>query len=135
MNVDVFEGLFLHRFPNSTAHDPDTLLGMDVTITNESISLSQEKLIDKGLKLLGLTECKAVNTPLSVAVQLKPASQEEKNEFSKLRINYRTHRLAELSLMPNSTGPCTSSELLHCWKYVKGTRKLHLKLRPVNDDL
>jgi hypothetical protein len=33
-NVEAFETLFLNRFPNSTAHEPATLLGMDVEIQN-----------------------------------------------------------------------------------------------------
>ncbi|KNZ49547.1 hypothetical protein VP01_4945g1 [Puccinia sorghi] len=128
----LFEGLFLHQFPNSTAHDPDTLLGMDVTITNDSISMCKEKLIDKGLKLLGLTEFKD-------------------NEFSKLGINYCTYTgllnylscrtqpdlapaVLILSSFNNDPGINHWKELLHFWKYVKGTRKLHLKLRPVTDD-
>lgn len=148
--VDIFESLFLHRFPNSTAHEPDTLLGMDVTKTNNSISLSQEKLIDKGLKMLGLQDCKSVNTPLSVAVQLKPATQEEKDEFSKLNINFRTFTgilnylscrtrpdlapaVSILSSFNQEPGITHWKELIHCWKYVKGTKQLHLKLSPVTD--
>ncbi|KNZ47082.1 hypothetical protein VP01_66g14 [Puccinia sorghi] len=150
-NVDVFEELFLHRFPNSTAHNPDTLLGMDVTISDDCISLSQEKLIEKGLKLLGLTDCKTVNTPLSVAVQLKPATQAEKDDFSKLGINYRTYTgllnylscrtrpdlapaVSILSSFNNDPGINHWKEVLHCWKYIKGTRELQLKLRPINDE-
>ena len=79
--VEVFEELFLNRFPESSAHDPDTLLGMDVKHTEDVITLSQEKLIDKGLALIGLTNCKPVHTPLSVSVQLKSATDEEKAEF------------------------------------------------------
>ncbi|KAI7963838.1 hypothetical protein MJO29_004265 [Puccinia striiformis f. sp. tritici] len=55
-NVDVFEGLFMNRFPNSSAHSPDTLLGMDIQQSSNSISLSQPKLVQKGLDLLGLLQ-------------------------------------------------------------------------------
>jgi hypothetical protein len=87
-NVEAFEGLFLNRFPNSTAHDPDTLLGMDVNIESNLIALSQEKLIDKGLDMLGLSDCKPVATPLLVEVQLLKATKEEEKEFKKLNLNY-----------------------------------------------
>ncbi|PLW25210.1 hypothetical protein PCASD_24627 [Puccinia coronata f. sp. avenae] len=87
-NVEAFEALFLNRFPNSTAHDPDTLLGMDVNIENNLIALSQEKLIDKGLDMLGLSDCKPVATPLLVGVQLLKATKEEEKEFKKLNLNY-----------------------------------------------
>ncbi|KNZ50964.1 hypothetical protein VP01_4151g4 [Puccinia sorghi] len=90
-NVDAFEALFLNRFPNSTANSPDTLLGMDVSVGTDHIFLSQVKLINKGLEMLGMTDCKPVKTPLSVRVQLKAASTEEKQEFAKLAINYRTY--------------------------------------------
>ncbi|KNZ49317.1 hypothetical protein VP01_508g2 [Puccinia sorghi] len=118
----------------------------------DHITLSQEKLIDKGLKMLGLTECKSVNTPLSVGVQFKPATQEEKEEFSRLGINYRTFTgilnylscrtrpdlapaVSILSSFNNDPGITHWKEVIHCWKYVNGTRNLHLKLRPSNSDV
>ncbi|KNZ63392.1 uncharacterized protein VP01_11517g1, partial [Puccinia sorghi] len=52
--IDVFKKLFLSRFPNSTAHSPDTLLGMNPVVHNDSIELSQPGLIKKGIKILGL---------------------------------------------------------------------------------
>ncbi|KNZ55648.1 hypothetical protein VP01_2623g5 [Puccinia sorghi] len=88
-NVDAFEALFLNRFPNSTAHNPDTLLGIDVKIKRNFITLSQVKLIEKGLNMLGMTDCK--NCQNSVRIQLKPATEEEKMEFAKLKINYQTY--------------------------------------------
>jgi hypothetical protein len=53
--TDHFEKLFLKRFPNSTAHLPDTLLGMSLNINPDCIELSQPSLIDKGLEILDLT--------------------------------------------------------------------------------
>jgi hypothetical protein len=87
-NVEAFETLFLNRFPNSTAHEPDTLLGMDVEIQSNLIKLSQEKLIKKGLDMLGLADCKPVATPLLVGVQLLKATEDEENKFKKLNLNY-----------------------------------------------
>ncbi|KNZ56494.1 hypothetical protein VP01_238g1 [Puccinia sorghi] len=60
-DVDEFESLFLKRFPNSTAHAPDTLLGMDVKIKNDEIKLHQQKMIKKGLELAGITKCPLIN--------------------------------------------------------------------------
>lgn len=87
-NVEAFETLFLNRFPNSTAHEPDTLLGMDVIKEQDKITLSQDKLIQKGIDLLGLQDCKPVNTPLSVGIRLGKASAEEIKAFNKLNVNY-----------------------------------------------
>ncbi|KNZ46847.1 hypothetical protein VP01_68g8 [Puccinia sorghi] len=150
-NVDAFEALFLNRFPNSTAHDPDTFLGMDVEIEPDNITLSQDKLIQKGIDLLGLNDCKPVNTPLSVGIQLEKASKEELAAFKELNINYRTFtgilnylscrtqpdlapEVSILSSFNNEPGMNHWKQVVHSWKYVKGTRHLHLKLRPNPED-
>ncbi|KNZ63460.1 hypothetical protein VP01_1140g3, partial [Puccinia sorghi] len=82
---------FLERFPNSSAHDPDTLLGMDLTYDSDHVTLSQKRLIEKGLELAGILECHPVNTPISVGIQLNEATPQERAEFERLKINYRTH--------------------------------------------
>ncbi|KNZ46434.1 hypothetical protein VP01_7267g1, partial [Puccinia sorghi] len=64
---------FLTRFPNSSAHDPNTLLGMELTYNSEAVTLSQKKLTEKGLELL------------------KEATDHERAEFERLKINYCTH--------------------------------------------
>ncbi|KNZ49490.1 hypothetical protein VP01_4981g1 [Puccinia sorghi] len=145
--VDIFEDLFLLRFPNSSAHDPDTLLGMDLHQTKDSVALSQPKLIQKGLELLGMEECKPVRTPLSPGISLIAASQEEKEAFQKLKINYRSHTgllnflacqtrpdlapaVSILSSFNSNPGIKHWSQVLHCWKYLKGTMDLKLTLRP-----
>jgi hypothetical protein len=83
-----FKELFLACFPNSTAHSPDTLLGMNLTIQTDSIELSQPALIQKGLELLNLETCRPVKTPLTPAVQLFTATNEDHAAFLKLDINY-----------------------------------------------
>ncbi|KNZ49243.1 hypothetical protein VP01_512g7 [Puccinia sorghi] len=150
-NVDAFEALFLHRFPNSSAHNPDTLLGMDLEISNESIRLSQTKLISKGLVLAGIRSCRPVKTPLSVGVQLLPATDHEQAEFKKLKINYRTHTgilnylscrtrpdlapaVSILSSFNNDPGIQHWRQVIHCWKYLAGTSDLALTLRPDAQD-
>ncbi|KNZ62786.1 hypothetical protein VP01_1223g3 [Puccinia sorghi] len=72
-DVTSFKKKFLDRFPNSSAHEPDTLLGMDLTYNDSSVKLSQKKLIEKGLEMAGILTCRKVSTPLS------------------LKINYRYH--------------------------------------------
>ncbi|KNZ57459.1 hypothetical protein VP01_2152g8 [Puccinia sorghi] len=150
-NVNHFEELFLKRFPNSTAHDPDTLLGMDISIKDNTVKLSQEKLIKKGLEMLGMTECRLVNTPLSVGIQITSASKEELEEFQKLSINYRTFTgilnylscrtrpdlapaVSILSSFNNSPGINHWKELQHVWKYLKGSKELSLTLQPRTSD-
>ncbi|KNZ56886.1 hypothetical protein VP01_2294g3 [Puccinia sorghi] len=132
---DVFEELFLNRFPNSTAHSPDTLLGMNLTIKDYSIELSQTGLINKGLEMLDLTECRPVKTPLTPAVQLHTATDEDHAAFQNLNINYRsfTAAVSILSQFNQKPGLSHWREVLHCWKYLKGTLSLGLLLKPCPD--
>jgi hypothetical protein len=150
-NVEEFEALFMNRFPNSTAHDPDSLLGMEVTQEDGSIKLSQPKLIQKGLEMLNLSECRPVKTPLSVAVQLKEATTKEKEDFEKLNINYRSYTgilnflacrtrpdlapaVSILSSFNHAPGITHWKEVIHCWKYLSGTSDLSLNLNPDSSD-
>jgi transposase InsO family protein len=150
-NVEIFESLFMNQFPNSTAHDPDSLLGMEVCLEEGSIRLSQPKLIEKGLEMLKLTDCRPVKTPLSVAVQLKQATEEEKTEFQKLNINYRSFTgilnflacrtcpdlapaVSILSSFNHAPGITHWKEVIHCWKYLAGTSELSLNLTPDSTD-
>jgi hypothetical protein len=56
-----------------------------------SISLFQKKLIEKALGILSMAEWKPLKTPLSMGVNLKRATLEEKELFQKLNINYCTY--------------------------------------------
>ncbi|KNZ52304.1 hypothetical protein VP01_3621g1, partial [Puccinia sorghi] len=84
------EKIFLDCFPNSTAHSPETLVGMNLSFIPEAIELLQPGLICKGLEMLGLTDCRSVKNPLTLAFQLHTATEEDHPEFSKLNINYRS---------------------------------------------
>ncbi|KNZ55537.1 hypothetical protein VP01_2654g2 [Puccinia sorghi] len=147
-----FEELFLDRFPNSSAHDPDTLLGMNVQVMENSISLSQPALIEKGLELLDLTKCKSVKTPLTPGVQLRTASDEDHLAFLKLNLNYRSYTgmlnylacrtrpdlaaaVSILSRFNQRPGLSHWKEMIHCWKYLQGTKSLGLLLCPEADQL
>ncbi|KNZ46934.1 hypothetical protein VP01_681g2 [Puccinia sorghi] len=123
------------------------LLGMDLTIENDAVKLSQEKLINKGLEMLGMTECQSANTPLSVGAQLSEASKEELKKFQDLKVNYRTFTgilnylscrtrpylapaVSILSSFDNAPGINHWKEVLHVWKYLKGSKELKLTLQP-----
>ncbi|KNZ62093.1 hypothetical protein VP01_1314g6 [Puccinia sorghi] len=150
-NVNKFEALFLKQFPNSSAHEPDTLLGMDLTYDEKSVSLSQKKLIKKGLEMAGMLECRPVKTPLAVGIRLKDATEQEKDEFNKLKINYCSHTgilnylacrtrpdlaaaVSILSSFNNAPGINHWRQIVHCWKYLAGTIDLKLVLRPDQHD-
>ncbi|KNZ63989.1 hypothetical protein VP01_10791g1, partial [Puccinia sorghi] len=64
---------------------------MELFQDKNSISLSQYKLIQKGLELLEMEDSCSVLTPLSPGIQLMKATNQEKKEFKDLNINYRSH--------------------------------------------
>lgn len=124
---------------------------MEVSLQDGTIRLSQPKLIEKGLQLLQLSNCRPVKTPLSVAVQLKEATKEEKTEFEKLNINYRSFTgilnflacrtrpdlspaVSILSSFNHAPGITHWKEVVHCWKYLSGTSDLSLNLTPDSSD-
>ncbi|KNZ56887.1 hypothetical protein VP01_2294g4 [Puccinia sorghi] len=147
LKTDEFQELFLNRFPNSSAHEPDTLLGMDLDIKPDSIGLGQQSLIMKGLEMLDMVNCKSVKTPLTPSTQLHAATDEDHQEFLKLNVNYRTYTgilnylacrtrpdlasaVSLLSRFNQRPGISHWKEMLHCWKYLKGTQDLGLLLKP-----
>ncbi|KNZ58533.1 hypothetical protein VP01_1913g5 [Puccinia sorghi] len=124
---------------------------MELTYNSQEVTLSQRKLINKGLELAGILECYPVNTPLSVGVQLKNATDLEKAEFQRLKINYRTHTgilnylacrtrpdlapaVSILSSFNNDPGINHWKQVIHCWRYLAGTADLKLTLRPDPSD-
>ncbi|KNZ56014.1 hypothetical protein VP01_251g6 [Puccinia sorghi] len=88
--VDVFEDLFLLCFPDSSAHVPDTLLSMDLEQTSDSLSLSQPKLIKKGLELLKMEDCKPVKTPLSPGSHWPPQLPSFSDETGSCACNFNS---------------------------------------------
>lgn len=146
-NIDFFEKAFLTRFPNSSAHSPDTLLGMNLNISKKRIELSQASLIKKGLELLNLNNSNSVKTPLSPSIQLHTATEQDHEDFLKLNINYRSYTgilnylacrtrpdlapaVSILSRFNNKPGLTHWKQVLHCWKYLKGTTNFNLLLEP-----
>ncbi|KNZ46097.1 hypothetical protein VP01_755g4 [Puccinia sorghi] len=120
---------------------------MELTQNSDSVTLAQPKLIKKGLELLGLEDCKPVLTPLSPGVKLMTPSEKEKKEFESLKINYRSHTgllnflacrtrpdlapaVSMLSSFNNNPGIKQWQQVLHVWKYLRGTMELKLTLRP-----
>ncbi|KNZ57474.1 hypothetical protein VP01_214g7 [Puccinia sorghi] len=120
---------------------------MNVNVSEDSITLSQPALIKKGLEMLNLSDCKAVKTPLTPSVQLPTASDEDHAAFHKLNVNYRSYT-GMLNYLACRTRPDLAAavsilcrfnqrpglshwkEVLHCWKYLKGTQNRALLLKP-----
>jgi hypothetical protein len=60
---------------------------MNLNISPDSIKLSQPALIEKGIEMLDLGDCRSVKTPLTPAVQLSTATDVDHQSFPKLNIN------------------------------------------------
>ncbi|KNZ44156.1 hypothetical protein VP01_9451g1, partial [Puccinia sorghi] len=93
-----------------------------------------------------------VKTPLTPAVQLHTATEEDHQAFLKLNLNYRSFTgmlnylacqtrpdlaaaVSILSKFNQRPGMSHWREVVHCWKYLKGTLNLGLLLRPEPDKL
>ncbi|KNZ50311.1 hypothetical protein VP01_4496g2 [Puccinia sorghi] len=128
----------------------------DPSVSDASLFIHKDKnsfiffhpvLIKKGLKLLNLEHCKPVKTPLTPAVHLYSASDEEHMNFLKLNINYCTFTgilnylacrsrpelasaVSIISQFNQRPGISHWKEMLHVWKYLKGSQDLGLLLKP-----
>lgn len=69
-----FKENFPQHFPNSTAHNPNTILGMKYSKTNNKIFLSQPNHIEHGLKELKLTNYHPSSIPLTSNLNLQPST-------------------------------------------------------------
>ncbi|KNZ46053.1 hypothetical protein VP01_7600g1, partial [Puccinia sorghi] len=135
------------EIPKFPPHTPDTLLGMNLNVGSDFVELSQPALIDKGLKLLNLENSKPVKTPMTPAIQLHTASEADHLAFTRLNINYRTFTgmlnylacrtrpdlasaVSILSRFNQKPGLTHWREVVHCWKYLLGTKDFGLRLQP-----
>lgn len=140
---DNFKNNFLQRFPNSTSHNPNTILGMKYSKIDNKILLSQPNHIEHGLEELKLTKCHAWSIPLTSNLNLRPASDEEHEEFKALNINYRSavflmnyiacltqpdisYAVSSLARFCERPGINHWREVKRCWKYLKVTKGLSL---------
>jgi hypothetical protein len=120
---------------------------MNLNISDDAIKLHQPSLIEKGLELLDLSDSRSVKTPLTPAFQLHSASDKDHQAFLKLKINYQLFTgmqnylacqtrpdlaaaVSILSRFNQKPGLTHWKEVVHCWKYLKGTKDLGLLLKP-----
>ncbi|KNZ47546.1 hypothetical protein VP01_6320g1 [Puccinia sorghi] len=110
--VNQFEELFLARFPNSSAHDPDTILGMDLTIDHEHIKLKEFSKLNINYRthtgILNYLACRT-RPDLAPAVSI-------------------------LSSFNHAPGLQHWKQVVHCWKYLAETIQFGLTLQPNPQD-
>ena len=146
---DDFESKFKDRFPNSSSHEPNTILGLKFERGENRIFLSQPNHIQHGLEELGLTNCRPSYVPRTPNKNLLNATDEEHEAFKKLNINYRSAigllnyismntrpdlSFAVSSLARYSTRPGIQHwhEVRKCWQYLNYTKHMRLTLQVKN---
>ncbi|MBW0544488.1 hypothetical protein O181_084203 [Austropuccinia psidii MF-1] len=121
----------------------DLLLGIKITHSEDFVSLDQQHFTESLLDLYGMSNCKAVSTPLIPGVHLEVASQEDVEEFQALNVSYRSaigcinylstatrpdlsYPVSALSQFLENPGIRHWKAFLHVLKYLKGTQDIGL---------
>ncbi|MBW0509460.1 hypothetical protein O181_049175, partial [Austropuccinia psidii MF-1] len=121
----------------------DLLLGIKITHSEDFVSLDQQHFTESLLDLYGMSNCKAVSTPLIPGVHLEAASQEDVKEFQALNVSYRSaigcinylstatrpdlsYPVSALSQFLENPGIRHWKAFLHVLKYLKGTQDIGL---------
>ncbi|KNZ48458.1 hypothetical protein VP01_5657g1 [Puccinia sorghi] len=104
---------------------------MEVSISEDSVTLSQPALIKKGLDLLNLSDCKPVKTPLTPSIQLMPASDEDHAAFMQMNINFQSYT-GMLNYLACRTRPdlAAAVSILCRFNQKPGTKDRGLLLKP-----
>ncbi|MBW0492720.1 hypothetical protein O181_032435 [Austropuccinia psidii MF-1] len=121
----------------------DLLLGAKIHQMDDCITLDQQHFIDSLLDLYGMQNCKTVGTPLVPNEYLSPATDDEKEAFENLGINFRS-AVGSINYLSTSTRPDLSHAVssllqylekpgirhwkafLHILKYLRGRQELGL---------
>jgi transposase InsO family protein len=129
--------------------EPAKIIGIEITINDDSILISQEKYIDAILKREGMDESNPVSMPMDPNDKIKP--NPDGNEGSKS--NSYAKLLGELQFLTNATRPdiayavnklsayTANPSLQHVGaakrilRYLKGTKKLAIKYSAKIDDI
>jgi hypothetical protein len=132
--------------------EPKKIIGIEISHTEDTITISQQRYIESILECENLTDCNPVTTPMDPKIKILP--NPEGNEGS--RSNYFARLLGELQFLANATRPdiaftvnCLSSytanptmehvtALKRILRYLKGTKSYGITYsnsQGDNDDL
>ncbi|MBW0483591.1 hypothetical protein O181_023306 [Austropuccinia psidii MF-1] len=140
--VSGFKTELANEFEIKDLGEANLLLGIKITHSDDFVSLDQQHFTEL-LVLYGMSDCKAVSTPLIPGVHLEAASKEEAEEFQALNISYQSaigcinylstatrpdlsHSVSALSQFLESPGIWHWKAFLHVLKYLKGTQDMGL---------
>ncbi|MBW0514704.1 hypothetical protein O181_054419 [Austropuccinia psidii MF-1] len=142
-NVSGFKKELANEFKIKDLGQANLLLGIKITHLDDFISLDQQHFTESLLDLYGMSDCKAISTPLIPGVHLEVASQEDVEEFQALNVSYWSaigcinylstatrpdisHSVSALSQFLEKPGIRHWKAFLHVLKYLKGTQDVGL---------
>ncbi|POW23147.1 hypothetical protein PSHT_00451 [Puccinia striiformis] len=138
-DVARFKSLISDRFVMDDLGPINSLLGMKIKHCDNHLTLSQEKYISSILEEYNLSTCRSVPTPMIPNTCLVEATQQEKDEFSKLQVNYRRaiglvnwaavatrpdigFAVSQLSQHLENPGRLHWKAFIHLLRYLSGTK-------------
>ncbi|MBW0473458.1 hypothetical protein O181_013173 [Austropuccinia psidii MF-1] len=142
-NLTKFKMSIEAKFSTKMLGLANLMLGIKITHEANSITLSQCHYIDALLDLYGMTNCKPVATALIPNTHLEAPSDQEREDFLALNVNYRS-AIGSLSYLSTAKRPDLSfsvsalprflespgiqhwQDFLHILKYLKGTSTIIL---------
>ncbi|MBW0579665.1 hypothetical protein O181_119380, partial [Austropuccinia psidii MF-1] len=88
--VSGFKTELANEFEIKDLGQANLLLGIKITHSDDFVSLDQQHFTESLLELYGMSNCKAVSTPLVPGVHLEAATREDVEEFQALNVSYRS---------------------------------------------
>ncbi|MBW0523127.1 hypothetical protein O181_062842 [Austropuccinia psidii MF-1] len=141
--VSGFKTELANEFKIKDLGQANLLLGIKITHLDDFVSLDQQHFTQSLLELYGMSNCKAISTPLVPGVHLEAATREDVEEFQALNVSYRSaigcinylstatrpdlsYSVSALSQFLENPGIRHWKAFLHVLKYLKGTQDLGL---------
>ncbi|MBW0479361.1 hypothetical protein O181_019076 [Austropuccinia psidii MF-1] len=141
--VNSFKEELANEFEIKDLGQADLLLGIKITHSDDFVSLDQQHFTESLLDLYGMSDCKAVSTPLIPGVHLEAANEKDVEEFQALDVSYRS-AIGCINYLSTATRPDLSylvsalsqflekpgirhwKAFLHVLKYLRGTQDVGL---------
>ncbi|MBW0504462.1 hypothetical protein O181_044177 [Austropuccinia psidii MF-1] len=142
-NLHIFKKEIHYKFDIKDMGPADLLLGVKINQQEESITLDQHHFIKSLLDSYSMQDCKAESTPLVPNEHLVPATEDERNAFNSVQVNFRS-AIGSINYLSTATHPDLSFAMsslsqylekpgiqhwkafLHVLRYLQGTWEVRL---------
>ncbi|MBW0494582.1 hypothetical protein O181_034297 [Austropuccinia psidii MF-1] len=142
-NLHIFKKEIHDEFDIKDMGPADLLLGIKINQQEKSITLDQHHFIEALLDSYGMQDFKAVSTPLVPNKHLGPATEDKRNAFDSVQVNFRS-AVGSINYLSTATRPDLSfavsslsqylekpgiqhwKEFLHVLRYLQSTREVGL---------